>query len=193
VKGLPVSLRIVSDPVESKLFCALSLADHTLYRSVDGGATFTAEQFALPATAPALDASRRGDNRGGQDRIYPVPDRSGDLWLAAFDGIYHAAASGPKVGGSTSFLRLPNVEEIHAFGFGKAAPNQPYPALYLVGTVQGQPGIFRSTDQARTWVRINDDQHQWGLVLQFAGDPKLYGRVYVGTHSRGVIYGDPAR
>jgi hypothetical protein len=33
VKGLPVSLRIVSDPVESKLFCALSLADHTLYRS----------------------------------------------------------------------------------------------------------------------------------------------------------------
>jgi hypothetical protein len=41
-------------------------------------------------------------------------------------------------------------------------------------------------------VRINDDQHQWGLVLQITGDPKQYGRVYVGTHGSGTIYGDPA-
>jgi len=86
---------------------------------------------------------------------------------------------------------MPGVEEIHAFGFGKAAPGRPYPALYLVGTVNGQPGIFRSIDRARRWTRINDDQHQWGLVLQIAGDPKMYGRVYVGTHGRGVLYGDP--
>ena len=82
---------------------------------------------------------------------------------------------------------------VGAFGFGKAAPKQTFPALYLVGTVHGQRGIFRSIDEARTWVRINDDQHQWGLVLQIAGDPKIYGRVYVGTHGRGVFYGDPAR
>jgi photosystem II stability/assembly factor-like uncharacterized protein len=86
---------------------------------------------------------------------------------------------------------LPNVEEIHAFGFGKAAPHESYPALYLAGTVHGQPGIFRSTDEAKTWVRINDDQHQWGLILQITGDPRLYGRVYVGIHGRGVFYGDP--
>jgi hypothetical protein len=193
VQGLPRGLRILSDPVDSKLFYSLSLADRTLYRSRDGGATFTAEHLTLPEAAPAFDASRRGDDRGGQDRIYAAPDRSGDLWLAAFDGLYHAVPADPKAGGSTAFTRLPNVEEIHAFGFGKAAPHQPYPTLYLVGTVKGQPGIFRSTDEARTWVRINDDQHQWGLVLQIAGDPKLYGRVYVGTHGRGVFYGAPAR
>jgi photosystem II stability/assembly factor-like uncharacterized protein len=193
VQGLPAGLRIVSDPVDPKLFYALSLVDRTLYRSSDGGATFTAVHFTLPEDAPAFDASRRGDNRGGQDRIYATPGRTGDLWLAAFDGLYHAASSEPKAGGSTSITRLPNVEEIHAFGFGKAGPHQSYPALYLVGTVQGQPGVFRSLDEARTWVRINDDQHQWGLVLQIAGDPRLYGRVYVGTHGRGVFYGDPAR
>ena len=87
----------------------------------------------------------------------------------------------------------PGVDEIHAFGFGKAAPGQSYPALYLVGTIHGLPGIFRSTDQARTWVRINDDQHQYGLVLQITGDPRIYGRVYVGTHGRGILYADPAR
>jgi photosystem II stability/assembly factor-like uncharacterized protein len=58
--------------------------------------------------------------------------------------------------------------------------------------VQGVRGIFRSDDRAATWVRINDDQHQCGLLLHITGDPKQYGRVYVGTHGRGTLYRDPA-
>jgi len=58
--------------------------------------------------------------------------------------------------------------------------------------VNGQYGLFRSTDAAQHWLRINDDAHQWGLVLHVSGDPKVFGRVYVGSHGRGVIYGDPA-
>jgi hypothetical protein len=85
------------------------------------------------------------------------------------------------------------VTEVHAFGFGRAAPGSTDPALYLVGTVHGRYGIHRSTDGAAQWVRINDDAHQWGLILQVSGDPKLFGRVYVGTHGRGVLYGDPAQ
>ncbi len=61
-----------------------------------------------------------------------------------------------------------------------------------MGTIRGQAGIFRSIDEAKSWVRINDDAHQWGLVLQVAGDPRIFGRVYVGTHGRGIQYGDPA-
>jgi hypothetical protein len=177
--------------LDPRSFYAISLASFALYRSSDGGATFTANEFTLPDAPPAPVSSSRGDNRGGQDRIYATPGRAAELWLAAFDGLYRAIPADPQANGSVSFVRLPGVEEIHAFGFGKAAPNQSYPALYLVGTVHGQPGIFRSIDEARTWVRINEDQHQWGLVLQIAGDPRLYGRVYIGTHGRGVFYGDP--
>jgi hypothetical protein len=83
-------------------------------------------------------------------------------------------------------------QELHAFGFGKAAPGAEYPALYMIGVVDGLRGIFRSDDTGRAWVRINDDQHQWGLLLHITGDPKQYGRVYVGTHGRGTLYGDPA-
>ena len=75
---------------------------------------------------------------------------------------------------------------------GAPAPGTDYPALYLVGVVNGVRGFFRSDDRARSWVRINDDRHQYGLVLHITGDPKKYGRVYVGTHGRGVLYGDPA-
>ena len=170
----------------------MSLPDLILYRSTDGASTFAQQRFALPERPMTTGQSSRGDSRGGQDRIYLAPDRAGDLWLAAFDGLYRAHASAPKVSDqSPSFARLPGVDEIHAFGFGKAAPNRSYPAMYLVGTVRGQRGVFRSTDEGRRWVRINDDQHQWGLVLQITGDPKRFGRVYVGTHGRGTLYGDP--
>jgi photosystem II stability/assembly factor-like uncharacterized protein len=189
VQGLPTGLRVLADPVTPQLFYAVSFADRTLFRSSDGGATFAAQHFTLPDAAAV--SGGRGDNRGGQDRIYAAPGRAEDLWLAAFDGLYHAVPAAPQTSASVSFAHLAGVEEIHAFGFGKAAPQHTYPALYMVGTVHGQRGIFRSIDEAQTWVRINDDQHQWGLVLQIAGDPRIYGRVYVGAHGRGASYGDP--
>ena len=189
-QGLKAGMRVVADPVDPQMFYALSLADHVLYRSSDGAATFVAQMFTLENAPPVSGFTRRGDNRGGQDQIYTTSGRKGDLWLAAWDGLYHFP---PTLGGGPLTLtRLPDVEEIHAFGFGMAAPHHDYPAIYLVGTIRGQAGIFRSIDEAKTWVRINDDAHQWGLVLQVAGDPRIYGRVYVGTHGRGIQYGDPA-
>ena len=192
-QGLPTGTRVIADPIEPHSFYAISLPTRTLYRSTDGAASFTAQPVDLSPSPTGPTAGGRGDNRGGQDRIYATPGRTDDLWLAAFDGLYHALPSSGSHAASVSFAYLGGVDEIHAFGFGKAAPGKSYPALYLVGTVKGQPGIFRSTDEAKSWVRINDDQHQWGLVLQIAGDPRIYGRVYVGTHGRGVFYGDPAR
>jgi photosystem II stability/assembly factor-like uncharacterized protein len=192
-QGLPAGLPVIADPVAPQSFYAMALNSLTLYRSSDGGATFMAQHCTLADAPPAPESSERGDGRGGQNHIYAAPGRAGDLWLAAFDGLYHAALSrSPTMEASVSFARLPGVEAIQAFGFGKAAPQQPYPALYLAGSVDGQPGILRSTDEARTWVKINDGQHQWGLILRIAGDPRLYGRVYAGTHGRGVLYGDPA-
>lgn len=184
VQGLPERTRVVADRVNPHKFYAIALFDGKLFTSNDGGQSFTAQALNLPDGTPAR--GNRGDGRGGQDRIYATPDREGDLWLAAFNGLYHSSAQG------SAFVRMEGVQEIHAFGFGKEAPGADYPALYLVGIVNGVRGIYRSTDTANTWVRINDDQHQWGLVLHITGDPKQFGRVYVGTHGRGTVYGDPA-
>ncbi len=186
-QGLATGQRVIADPVNPHVFYALSPRDAKLLRSSDSAATFTAIATNLPPVS-----GTRGDPRGGQDRLYATPGRSGDLWFAAFDGLYRAQHP-PSGSEPVTFTKLPGVDEIHAFGFGKAAPGSAYPTLYLVGAVHGQPGIFRSLDRARTWVRINDNQHQWGLVLQIAGDPRIFGRVYVGTHGRGIFYGDPAK
>ncbi|MGO9231405.1 MAG: WD40/YVTN/BNR-like repeat-containing protein [Bryobacteraceae bacterium] len=184
-EGIPANTRVLADPVNPRKFYGLALFDGKLFVSMDGAATFTAQPLPLPDGLPTRGGDR-GDGRGGQDRIYAMPGREGDLWLAAFNGLYHSTDGG------LTFARLGHVERIHAFGFGKAAPGDTGSTLYLIGVVDGVRGIFRSTNAARSWVRINDDRHQWGLLLQITGDPKQFGRVYVGTHGRGIIYGDPA-
>jgi hypothetical protein len=79
-----------------------------------------------------------------------------------------------------------------AVGFGKAAPGKSYPAVYLVGTVNGVDGVFRSVDSGQSWTRINDDQHQYAWIGQaVSGDPRVYGRVYLATNGRGILYADP--
>jgi photosystem II stability/assembly factor-like uncharacterized protein len=184
VPGLPVDTRVIADRVDPNRFYGLQLFAGKLLVSTDAGATFHEQPLVL-AGWPKKTGDR-GDNRGGQDRLYATPAHAGDLWLAAFDGLYHSSDAG------LHFNPQGGVDEIHAFGFGRAAPERAYPALYLAGVVRGQPGFFRSDDAAASWVRINDDQHQLGLVLQITGDPKRAGRVYVGTHGRGILYGDPA-
>ena len=188
-QGLPMGLRVTADAADPKAFYAISLKEQKLYISKDSAATFSAVSFTLSDGPAGLLVTPRADERGGQDQIYAAPGRTGQLWFAAFNGLYRGTVSG--AGQEVRFERAGGVDELHAFGFGKAAPQHADPALYLVGTVAGQPGIFRSVDDARSWTRINDEAHQWGLVLQIAGDPKLYGRVYVGTHGRGIFYGDP--
>src|SRR5262245_15945133 len=74
-----------------------------------------------------------------------------------------------------------------------AAPGQSYMALYSSAQINGVRGIFRSDNAGTSWIRINDDQHQYGSTdAAITGDPRVFGRVYISTNGRGVIYGEPS-
>ena len=82
-----------------------------------------------------------------------------------------------------------------AVGFGKAEREGAYPAVYIWGTVDGLRGIWRSLDEGRNWVRINDDAHQYGGPGDgrfIVGDMNVFGRVYMSTAGRGIVYGEIA-
>jgi photosystem II stability/assembly factor-like uncharacterized protein len=163
---------VESDRVDPSIFYGFS--GGTFYVSTDGGATFTASATDLPSSSVHFKA---------------VPGRQGDIWLAGGSsdnyGLWHSSDTG------ATFTRIENVDEADTIGFGKARPGAGYPALYTSGEIAGVRGIYRSDDAGQTWSRINDDQHQWGWTgATITGDPRVYGRVYVGTNGRGVIYGD---
>ena len=77
--------------------------------------------------------------------------------------------------------------------FGKAPQGKTYPALFAIGRQGEVRAIWRSDDQGASWIRLNDEQHQWGNRFRcLAADPRVFGRVYVGTDGRGILYGEPA-
>ncbi|MBM7843479.1 cellulose binding domain-containing protein [Herpetosiphon giganteus] len=169
--GIPSGAVVVADRVNPKTF--YGIAAGSFYRSTDGGLNFSLVASNLPAETTKIKA---------------VPGIEGDVWLAGRkDGLYHST------NGGTSFSKIAGVEVANVVGFGKAAPGQSYQAIYITGTIDGAEGFFRSDDGGTTWLRINDDQHQYGSTNEtITGDPRIYGRVYIGTNGRGIIYGDIA-
>jgi hypothetical protein len=171
--GIPAGARVASDRVNPQKFYGYS--GGRFYVSVNGGATFTA------TAATGLP--------GDPVRFKAVPGHEGDIWLAGGSGssygLWHSTNSG------ATFTKVTGVQEADTIGFGKAATGKTYPALYASAKIGGVRGIFRSDDSGATWVRINDDAHQWGWTgAAITGDPRIYGRVYLATNGRGVIYGD---
>ncbi len=177
VQGFPRGVRPVADRSNPAKFYGLDIADGKIYRSTDGGATFTTN-----------DVAGLSETEGRGLRLLAVPGREGDLWLYGRGLLYHSSDGGAV------FKPMVNPPDISALGFGKAARRKGYPALYIAGSYNGRQGVFRSDNAGVTWVRINDDQHQWGNRFRcIAGDPRIYGRVYVGTDGRGLLYGDMAK
>ncbi|MGV9453490.1 cellulose binding domain-containing protein [Streptomyces sp. NPDC003635] len=173
--GIPAGAIVESDRVDPKVFYGFKSGK--FYVSKDGGATFTA-------------SAATGLPSGDSVRFKALPGGKGDVWLAggASDGAYGLWHS---TDGGTSFTKLANVEQADTIGFGKAAPGASYQTLYTSAKIGGVRGIFRSTDRGATWTRVNDDAHQWGWTgAAITGDPRVYGRVYVATNGRGIIYGD---
>ncbi|QYR20333.1 RICIN domain-containing protein [Paenibacillus sp. sptzw28] len=181
--GVPTGAKVISDRVNPSKFYAWSAGK--FYVSTDRGATFT------QTATTALPANNVTQYPGSSMDIKAMPGHEGDIWVAGGSttegkyGIWHSTDSG------SSFTQLSNVQEADAIGFGKAQPGRSYMALYANAKVNGVRGFFRSDDAGTTWTRINDDQHQYARVTTITGDPRIYGRVYIGTNGRGVIYGDP--
>jgi hypothetical protein len=115
------------------------------------------------------------------------PGRAGSLWLNLGGRLWRSEDAGK------SFRAVsPGALVIDLFGLGKAAPGRSDPTLYAVGTQSGLRAVWRSLDGGGSWTRINDDGHQWGLRFRsITGDPRRFGRVYVATDGRGIVWGEP--
>jgi hypothetical protein len=187
-KGLPegakisewanVDIQPAADRVNANQVYLLDAMNGTVYRSTDAGLSFAETAVSLPT---------KGEWQLATSSIVAVPGRAGHLWITTGDSLQRSTDA------AATFVKVEGIEEAYAVGFGKAAAGATYPAIYLLGKIGGKQAIFRSDDEGATFARINDDAHQYAGASHIAGDPRVEGRVYLGTGGRGILYGTPKR
>ncbi|MCC2975195.1 hypothetical protein LK533_00715 [Sphingomonas sp. PL-96] len=184
IEGVPAGARPAADKVDPQRMYVVDTQAGRFLRSNDGGRRFVSVATrGLPADLSAA----RSPNREAQNPLMATPGKAGMLWLRLGEQLYRS------VDGGDHWVRLGGELAITHYGLGAAAPGGRWPTLYAIGRMQGLTGIWRSTDGGTDWQRINDDQHQWGLRFRvISGDPRRFGRVYIGTDGRGIVFGDPA-
>ena len=174
VQGLMAGARPYGDKVNPQKFYAYNSGTGRMLVSTDSGATF------VPKGMVGL---------GGSRYITPTHGIEGDVWVCQPNGLMHTTDSGE------TFAKIATVKDCTAVAVGKAAPGANYGTLYILGTVGVTRGVLRSTDMGATWVRVNDDAHQYaglGNDAVLAADLTRYGVVYRSTMGRGVAYGKVA-
>lgn len=182
--GLPPLLRPVADRKDPMLFYALDFRTGAWFVSVDGAESFAA----VPSRG--LPANIADDRPTWRETAFPLkatPDHEGDLWFVSRSGLYYSRDGGQR------FDRIDGGLSVEMMDFGKPRVGSTYPALFAIGAQGPVRGVFRSDDKGRTWIRVNDDRHEYGRRFRaVAGDPRVFGRVYVATDGRGIVYGEPA-
>jgi hypothetical protein len=169
-------LQPAADRVDPKRVVIYDALEGVLYFSNDGGGTFRKGAQALPMIPNY--ALMLAD-------IEAVPGQSGHLWISTGKELYRSTDGGKTADPVVS------VEESYGVGIGQAAPGAEYPTVFLSGQVEGTKAVFRSTDEGNHWVRVSDEDHQYGIVNVVEGDPRVFGRVYLGPSGRGIVVGEP--
>jgi hypothetical protein len=172
--GIAFAAFPMADPMNANAFYTYDPATGSVYVSTDGGQSFT-----NPSTVA----------RRGNARIAVAPGVEGDVWIALYGGgLTRSTNSG------TSFQGVGSVQSCSAVGFGAPAQGKTFASVYIWGAAGGGPtGVYRSDDAGATWLRINDDAHEYGGPgnAQFViGDASVYGRVFMSSAGRGIVWGE---
>jgi hypothetical protein len=161
---------VYSDRVNAKKFYMYNASAGELLTSTDGGQSFSVTMNNVPSYGT----------------LYVGSDAEGSLYLTNGSGLYHAALN------ATTFTQMSGVQSGWAVTQGAPPPGAALPTLYLGGTIGGNEGLYRSTDGGLSWIRFDGPANQYGTINVLAGDPRVFGRVYLGTGGRGILHADSA-
>ena len=153
---------------------------HGVFRTTDGGDTWS-----------LLHRGPVAPNSGFNARLRAAPAHAGHLWYTSGPG---SGANGyfmRSTDGGVSWNAVPHVLNVDDFGFGKSKVSGGYPAIFIIGKVNGVDGIWRSDDEATNWINIGlYPNNNVDYKKTINGDMNTFGRVYVGFSGSGFSYGE---
>lgn len=167
---MPANATPVPDGVDPLKFYLFNTNNGYIYRSDDGAKTFKGISYV--------------GSTGGSSILKFVTGKAGHIWINNGGRIRYSTNEG------VSFTTCNNYS-CSAFALGKEAPGTDYPAIYFWGkALSSSPeAMYRSIDMGKTWVRANDDNHQWGSLANagnIEADQNVFGRVYKSTAGVGI-------
>lgn len=182
--------KVFSDRVSDDIFYGFG-EEGRFYVSHDGGLHFHEKQ--MPEEFPKVemglvDCANKTEIRGeaGKSGVFYMALKEHGLWKLEYD----------KSAMEVSAKRLSKEGDIfYRMGLGVGCAGGDYisgnKAIYTAAMIDGEYGFYRSEDDGQSYVRINTDKQMFGEVNSIEGDSQVYGRFYIGTGSRGVLYGEP--
>jgi len=167
--GLTINATPTADAIDPLKFYILDTATGYIYTSIDGGKTYKA-------------ISNVGT--GGSSIIKAALGHEGHIWINSNNKIKYSIDGGKTFTTTTNY-------NCSAFALGKEAPGTDYPTIYIWGksTSATPEAMYRSIDKGQTWIRANDDLHQWGHLANagnIEADKNIYGRTFKSTAGMGI-------
>ena len=183
-------MKVFSDRMDSNIFYGFGEKSQC-YISEDGGLTF--RQRRMPDKFPKInfsliDCANKIEVRGetGKWGVFYMALGIYGLWK-----FRHGVENG-----ELTAVRLSKDGDIfYRIGLGVLRPGGDYykegKAIYTAAAIDGEYGFYRSLDDGQTFTRLNTDRQMYGEINSVEGDSRVYGRFYLATGSRGVLYGEP--
>ena len=205
-------MKVFSDRMDSNIFYGFGEASQC-YISADGGVTF--RQHRIPAGFPKIDfamidCANKIEVRGetGRQGVFYMALGTYGLWKfwhdahdtgrtdkAAAGVVGDAAGHKKSVNGITAVRLSKDGDIFYRLGLGVLHPGGDYykegKAIYTAAVIDGVYGFYQSLDDGQTYTRLNTDRQMYGEINSVEGDSRVYGRFYLATGSRGVLYGEP--
>ncbi|HEX3023286.1 MAG TPA: endoglucanase, partial [Lachnospiraceae bacterium] len=180
------NIKVMADRVNPDIF--YGFGDYSkFYVSTDGGATFY--QKDTPAGFPTM--SLAGIDCISYAEIRVESGKEGVIWMATNEsGLWKVSYN--RTTEEFSARRVTKEgDTVKCQGMGLGLNGGK--ALYISGTIGGVYGFWKSEDEGETFTRINNEGQMYGDIMSITGDPRVAGRIYVATGSRGLFYGEPVR
>lgn len=197
-KGL---FKVFSDRVNPNLFYGFGEVGQ-LYVSIDGGVNFyekhpvvlRAEYVDSISEFPVInfgliDTINKTEIRGvaGVEGVFYMALGQDGLWKYVYD----------KATDIITCTKLMDETDVcYRLGLGLGEQDKDYlegnKAIYLCGIIDGEYGFYRTMDEGKTYERLNQAHQMYGEINSIDGDKRKFGRFFVATGSRGVLYGEEA-
>lgn len=183
-------MKVFSDRCRDDIFYGFG-EESQVYVSRDGGEHFYQVRVCSENEFPVvnfgvIDGSNKVEIRGesGKEGVFYMALGHHGLWKMEYQEDKNVV----------SMKRLTSKGEwVFRVGLGVGREGGNYvtegKAIYFYGKVNNEFGFYRSLDDCQTCYKLNNDSQFFGEINSIDGDKRVFGRFFIGTGSRGVLYG----